>query len=186
MSADDPKTAQPNDPTPPPGASKENPNAAPKPGDTSTVAPTSGPASLKPTTIQPGEPGNEDGDEPRTVIGDPRAALTPIGDPTGTVTNTPLGRGTIQKEPTPEELPPDVKIAPFAEQVNPNNAAQAVGAQPTPDKIAGVDQPREGEKNVLTGEDRDHAALLPEHTDQGEDLDHAVEDAERDAKRGRV
>lgn len=59
----------------------------------------------------------------RTTLG-PDADITPtrVGDPEGIFTNR--VEGTIQREPTPEELPPDAKIAPVAEQLNPNGAAQ--------------------------------------------------------------
>lgn len=109
------------------------------------------------------------------------ATPTVISDPEGVVSNR--VEGTIQREPTPEEMPADAKIAPVAEQVNPNNAGQAVGAAPTPEEIAGVEQPGEGEKNVLS-DASDVEAYLPPDSEQVEDAQRAAEDAGRDADRG--
>lgn len=108
---------------------------------------------------------------------------TVIGDPEGVITNRPDLQGTIQREPKPEALPSDAKIAPLAEQVNPNGAALAVGAAPQPDTIAGVEQPKEGEKNVLP-DMSDASVLLPEDSEQGDAVDVATGDAERFADRG--
>jgi hypothetical protein len=108
---------------------------------------------------------------------------TRISDPDGVVSNR--AGGTLQREPTPEELPSDVKIAPIAEQINPNANAQAVGAKEQPSEIAGVEQPKEGEKNVTSDYGKNVDDLLPEHTDQGDEAARAAEDAKRDADRGR-
>lgn len=97
--------------------------------------------------------------------------LEPLADPEGQRSNR-FG-GTIQSEPTAEELPPDAKIAPIAEQLNPNGAAQAVGAIETPD---------EGKK-TLTEDMSDADEFLPKDSKQHEDADQANEDAERRAKR---
>jgi hypothetical protein len=110
-----------------------------------------------------------------------------MGDPDGKVTNTPAGLGTIQREPTPEELPADAKVAPIAEQVAPNQAAQAVGSLPQPETVAGVEQPKEGEKSLpADGDTSDATRYLPEDSDQHEEAERAAEDAARDADRGRV
>jgi hypothetical protein len=115
--------------------------------------------------------------------GIPTPTPTRVSDPTGEVSNR--AGGTLQREPTPEELPSDVKIAPIAEQINPNANAQAVGAKEQPDEIAGVPQPREGEKNVKPDYGKNIDDLLPEDSGQSDDAARAVEDAERDADRGR-
>jgi hypothetical protein len=171
--ADDPNTQAP----PPPTA-----------GDASSTAP---------NTIPPKSDGNPT-DEPRDVIGDPNAPLTPTGDTAltehlnagntapaeGAVTHR-LG-GTLQREPTPEELPADAKVAPLGEQVAPNSAPIAVGTRPQPDQIAGVDQPQEGIKNIPSdGSQPDAAEYLSETSEQHDDADRADEDAARDADRGR-
>jgi len=130
----------------------------------------------------------EQGEGETGVLGDrPPAAEDHIevaADPTGERSNR--VEGTIQAEPTPEELPSDAKIAPLAEQVNPRDAL-AVGAKPQPETIAGVEQPEEGEKNVLP-DTSDPTNLLPddEHSNQHDDAERAAEDAQRDADRGRV
>lgn len=92
--------------------------------------------------------------------------------------------GTIQREPTPEELPADAKVAPLAEQVNPR-AAQAVGSLAQPEEIAGIPQPKEGGKNLVS-DARDATQFLPEDSEQHDDAKLAIEDAERDHNRGRV
>lgn len=136
-------------------------------------------ATLRPTNAEPGEGatttiGGDGDDNPQRV--------EVAGDPDGVVTNR-YG-GTLQSETTPEELPSDAKIAPVAEQVNPNAAAQAVGAQEQPAEIASVEQPKEGEKNVVE-DASDATQFLPEDSEQHEDAERAAEDARRDADRGR-
>jgi hypothetical protein len=149
-----------------------NPDNTP-PDNTSTTSPT--PA---PTTAEPGEgvTGVVGGDG-----GEPEQHITVAGDPTGKVTNTPNGAGTLQREPKPEDLPSDAKVAPLAEQVNPANA-QSVGTAPQPEQIAGVDQPKEGEKN-LVADATDAAQFLPENSEQGDEADRVTEDAARNADR---
>lgn len=120
----------------------------------------------------------------------PQALRTPtsptaIGDPSGVYTNRTDQQGTLQREPTPEELPSDAKIAPLAEQLSPNGAAQAVGALPQPTEIAGAKQPKEGEKNLVS-DISDASQYLPEGSKQGDEAKRAVEDAGIDADRGRL
>src|SRR5437868_2581093 len=122
-------------------------------------------AGLAPTNAEVGEGAT-------TVVGGDRDARTDdlaaanqhievIADPEGKVSNR--VEGTIQSEPTPEEMPADAKIAPVYEQVNPNAAAQAVGSLPQPATIAGVDQPKEGAKSVpADGDTADVSQYLPE------------------------
>lgn len=117
----------------------------------------------------------------RAVLGDPTVPPTPLSDPEGLVSNR--IEGTIQREPTAEELPPDAKVAPIAEQLAPNAAPIAVGAREQPEEIAGVEQPREGEKNV-TADMSDPTKLLSETSDQHDEAERAAEDANRDAERG--
>jgi len=107
----------------------------------------------------------------------------PVGE--GKITNTPFNQGTIQREPTPEELPSDAKIAPVLEQVAPNQSALAVGALETPSAIANVDQPSEGQK-IVTSDMSDAGQFLPELTEQTEEAKLANEQAARDADRGKV
>ena len=126
---------------------------------------------------------NEGEDDERRIVGDSDAPITPLSDPEGKVSNR--VEGTIQSEATPEELPADAKVAPLAEQVNPNAAAQAVGALETPDEIAGVEQPEEGEKNV-TSDTSDSTKFLSPESEQSDEASRADEDAQRDAERGRV
>lgn len=143
------------------------------------------PQSIKETTDSPADSGtlatdartvpDKDGND-RRVIGDPNAPLTQVGDPEGKVTNR-FG-GTVQAEAKPEDLPADAKIAPVAEQVNPNAASQAVGAAPTPEQIAGVEQPKEGEKNVVPDASDSTQFLSPE-SDQHDEAERADEDAQR-------
>lgn len=133
----------------------------------------------KPTVAAAGEGATDTigGNHP----GEDAEHITVAGDPTGEVSNR-VG-GTLQREPTPEELPADARVTPIAEQVNPS-AAQAVGAAPQPESIAGAEQPKEGEKNVVpdTG---DGSQFLSETSDQHDDAERAVEEAGRDADRGR-
>jgi hypothetical protein len=103
----------------------------------------------------------------------------------GKITNTPSNQGTIQREPTAEELPSDAKIAPILEQVAPNQMSLAVGALATPSSIADVKQPEEGQK-IVTEDMSDANQFLPAETDQGDDADYANEQAARDADRGKV
>jgi hypothetical protein len=143
------------------------------------------PQSISETTDKPADSGNlatdgrtvkdEDGND-RRVTGDPDAPLTQVGDPEGQVTNR-FG-GTVQREAKPEDLPADAKIAPVAEQVNPNAASQAVGAAPTPEQIAGVEQPEEGEKNVVS-DSSDSTQFLSPESDQHDEAERADEDAQR-------
>jgi hypothetical protein len=154
---------------------------------TSTGPTPAGGNQLAPTKAEPGEGATTTiGASDRNAdLADANQHLEVVGDPDGKITNTPGGHGTIQREPTPEELPSDAKIAPVLEQVNPNSASQAVGALPTPDEIAGVPQPEEGEKNVVP-DATDATQFLPPDSDQHEDAERATEDAARDADRGRV
>lgn len=87
---------------------------------------------------------------PSKTIDKEREDVTPSGD--GTVTNTPGGVGTIQSEPTPEELPSDAKIAPLAEQLRPNGAAQAVGA---------IESEEEKGRKTLQSDMSDATKLIP-------------------------
>lgn len=71
--------------------------------------------------------------------------------------------GTRQKEPTPEELPADAKIAPAAEQIAPNQAAQAVGA---------IQGENEGKK-TLDSDMSDATEFLPEDSKQHDEAERA-------------
>lgn len=133
-----------------------------------------------PTTIPAGERGNEDGDEDRRVIGDPAAPLSAISDPSGKLSNR--VEGTIQREPKPEDLPPDAKVAPQAEQLAPNAAPIAVGAREQPEVIAGVELPPEGEKNVVP-DTSDPKQFLSPSSDQGDQADLAANIASDSADR---
>jgi hypothetical protein len=93
-----------------------------------------------------------------------KGTTSPSGD--GKVTNTPDGHGTRQTEVKPEDLPPDAKIAPVAEQQAPNQMAKAVGAIETPES-------GEGQK-TLQSDMSDASALLPDDSDQQPLIDRAV------------
>jgi hypothetical protein len=138
----------------------DDPKPAPanRPGEQAAADVATARTTTAPTTI-PGTDGRAD----RRVIGDPDAPLSPINDPTGRRSNR-LG-GTIQREPRSEDLPPDAKVAPIAEQVAPNQNAQAIGAKPTPDEVAGVPTEEEGEKNVVP-DASDPTQFLPPNSTQ--------------------
>ncbi len=160
-----PPTSPATPPSPPPAPPPAPPSDSPSPGAEGARRVEESRSSTAPSDHSDG----------RRVIGDPDAPLTAMGDPSGEATNR-LG-GTIQSEPRPEDLPPDAKIAPIAEQVAPNQAAQAVGALPTPDEIAGIPQPAEGEKNPVS-DGSDPKQFLSETSNQGPAADRAAAQSE--------
>lgn len=109
--------------------------------------------------------------------------LSTMGDEDGKVTNR--VEGTIQSEPTPEEMPSDAKIAPINEQIAPNQASLAVGALAQPEEIAGVEQPEEGQK-VVTSDMSKTAEFLSTESNQDEEAKLADEQAKRDADKAKL